>query len=396
MALLPLKITRGATYLVLLLFVGFASFLERNVLLLSKIYDEHHLKAKIPKPFDSPGYAFLQKHSRPLESSISYESIQCRSASIAVCMLGNGYHVREKANLNEHWIREVVEPLGGVDNLEVFVNANERNTETNAYKELSKIWPNIPHLTTMTHLGEIQDGHNELQRACNASSKRRACAQMSTHVQGTRKLECLRTIKAMEKHCNKRYRWIVRDRPDLYHADTLARMPNLDSVNNVTTFLDFAKLHNGMSDRFGIVHRSHAEAYFGGLAPLCHSIESPVLQKLCDGHYVNQTHLYNECYLALSYHGFLEQPLRPDNRSGTDATRHVKSTTPISLLKAHLTPGLINRPMIVRDEEHPTCQAQKTADMKCIGNPRECKGNATFSIAVDKNKIDMCFTALVA
>eukprot|EP00658_Telonema_sp_P-2_P047162 TRINITY_DN3571_c0_g4_i3.p1 TRINITY_DN3571_c0_g4~~TRINITY_DN3571_c0_g4_i3.p1 ORF type:complete len:248 (-),score=19.32 TRINITY_DN3571_c0_g4_i3:605-1348(-) len=60
----------------------------------------------------------------------------CSEAKVALCMTGNHFAVRQDFNLNQHFLTAVIEPLGGVDNVDVYISSDPEVVDTVSYRVL--------------------------------------------------------------------------------------------------------------------------------------------------------------------------------------------------------------------------------------------------------------------
>uniref|UniRef100_A0A7S2TPX2 Uncharacterized protein n=1 Tax=Lotharella oceanica TaxID=641309 RepID=A0A7S2TPX2_9EUKA len=196
---------------------------------------------------------------------------QCRNdATVAICMVGTRLWRRKRANLHSHWIENVVKPLGGISNIEVFVHVPKEDLDSESFRDIRQLWPTA---TGISRNDITKQRHTIESYAC-ANKTGSYFLQYNSFVQKERKRDCLEAVELKEKRCNHTYKWIIRDRPDNYHyrnifleGQTIEDLPNLVHAPGFS-------YQYGVSDRFALVPRKYAKAYFAPNTKRCFSLNS--------------------------------------------------------------------------------------------------------------------------
>eukprot|EP00658_Telonema_sp_P-2_P075928 TRINITY_DN6577_c0_g1_i6.p1 TRINITY_DN6577_c0_g1~~TRINITY_DN6577_c0_g1_i6.p1 ORF type:complete len:368 (-),score=67.89 TRINITY_DN6577_c0_g1_i6:70-1173(-) len=221
----------------------------------------------------------------------------CSEARVAVCMCGNRFMARERFNLNYHFLQAVILPLGGVDNVDVFISSEPEVFGSLPYRTLmAMLHHNTLALNTFEKLtrpgslgvGVLPDQLPPAHPACVQNpgeglnfSVYSPSFTFNTYVQQFRRDQCMRRVMEQEETCGRRYDWVVLDRDDAYYgAPSYAKDPELrPQAKYVGSILrdgkridDLApsKLYNqcgqspgfGMCDTSVVAHRTLAEQYF--------------------------------------------------------------------------------------------------------------------------------------
>ena len=268
-------------------------------------------------------------------------------AGVAVCMIGAGIRLglRYKFNLNQQFIDSVITPLGGKDNVDVFVvtepnlvfGSNELSTQ--GFEELMEMMGPRSKALNMPYIMFAYDsllkhdagwytkrGSNYLERLkeypqyrCDRCEPQPGCnrtamsalihEQQNTLLQHVKLDQCYRRIRANEVKRGFNYTWIMKDRFDsLYKHSIFAGNTTLRDLDDAKVHVPCAAHGAGVCDGCALVPRPFMSSYFSlpfSVVAECWSMD--VLYTECTPNklgrnWENWKHpeaIYPECFLWL-------------------------------------------------------------------------------------------------
>ena len=272
-------------------------------------------------------------------------------AGVAVCMIGAGIRLglRYKFNLNQQFIDSVITPLGGKDNVDVFVvtepnlvfGSNELSTQlTQGFEELMEMMGprskalNMPYImyaydSLLKHDASwyTKGGTNYLERLkdypqyrCDRCEPQPGCNRTAmsallhehqhTLLQHVKLDQCYRRIRANEVKRGFNYTWIMKDRFDrMYKHSFLAGNTTLRDLDNTKVHVPCSAHGFGVCDGCALVPRPFMSSYFSlpfSVVAECWSMD--VLYTECfpnnsknweENNLVTNGAVYPECFLRL-------------------------------------------------------------------------------------------------
>eukprot|EP00658_Telonema_sp_P-2_P086089 TRINITY_DN9970_c0_g3_i5.p1 TRINITY_DN9970_c0_g3~~TRINITY_DN9970_c0_g3_i5.p1 ORF type:complete len:285 (-),score=9.73 TRINITY_DN9970_c0_g3_i5:100-954(-) len=172
--------------------------------------------------------------SSPPVSPTVEPSPRCSGAKVAVCITGNRFLNRDAFNLNQEFMKSVIQPLGGVNNVDVYISSDPEVVGSPPYRTLLGLLHNgteaLNTRSKITQPGSLGFGTFRLPTAQDLASGN--CSQasglnvsvysplfmFSTYVQQFRQDQCMRRVLDHEALCKRRYDWVVRERSDAYYG----------------------------------------------------------------------------------------------------------------------------------------------------------------------------------
>jgi len=173
-----------------------------------------------------------------------------KKASVAVCMLGTRWEMREQYNLAPFYKKNVLAYLGGTANVDMFFNYG--SSDPDHENDLGEMWP---------YADRIVNNVSFTKYRFRCPPKKRPL-ERSGYGLALRMESCLRRIQEQEERCGHRYQWIMRDRPDVYHNEPLFRGKYLQDLDPTKIYAPCLWKKWGVCDLFAMVPRWHAQAYY--------------------------------------------------------------------------------------------------------------------------------------
>eukprot|EP00658_Telonema_sp_P-2_P014398 TRINITY_DN15471_c0_g2_i6.p1 TRINITY_DN15471_c0_g2~~TRINITY_DN15471_c0_g2_i6.p1 ORF type:complete len:493 (-),score=55.09 TRINITY_DN15471_c0_g2_i6:22-1500(-) len=206
----------------------------------------------------------------------------CSDAQVALCMVGNRFIPRQDFGLNDHFIKAVVAPLGGVDNVDVFVSTDPEVVDSLSFRVLmAMLHSKTRALNTRAKLSQPGSlGFGTLRAPPTRQDK---CSQangpsvstfsptfkFSTYAMQFRADQCMHRVLEQEAVCKRKYEWVVKDRDDSYYGSPHYTGPWVGSIlkgNRTIHDLKPGKVYGyckdwgwGFCDGNAVVHRTYAE-----------------------------------------------------------------------------------------------------------------------------------------
>uniref|UniRef100_A0A7S3ZIQ9 Uncharacterized protein n=1 Tax=Lotharella globosa TaxID=91324 RepID=A0A7S3ZIQ9_9EUKA len=294
----------------------------------------------------------------------------CRNqASVAICLIGDRLEGRKRANLHYHWMKNLIGPLGGAQNVEVIVHASKDDLDSDSFTEILDEWP--------TAIGIYREDEEDLYTVYQEESK--ACPgpflTFSSWMQRLRKRDCYRAIREREMECNHHYRWVVRDQADhFFYKPVFAG--GTRTLSSLEEGIHVAGLtRRWMNHRFGIVSRDYAPHYFAAKRGACthpnatELFTAPCLWDRKVDAKSPASRVDPGCDLVMGITHELGQQHAEGSGKGRAVGHFVRGKT-------------VTRPLLVRGCEHDECDVAK-----CNSNPT-CKMKVEALREAAKNDSD--------
>ena len=186
---------------------------------------------------------------------------------IAVCMIGTRFDIMRMYDLYDHFNAMVIQPLGGKDAVDIFINADFSEMQSPAVAELKDRFTVLsvqaladPAMESAGAAacpsGTIRYVDDDLPCKHVAGAKHRCSAMQFFRLEA-----CLDEIQKHEHASSFKYDWIARVRPDTFYESPIISSKAV-LINETSILVPGADLKWGVSDLNALVPRQSAADYF--------------------------------------------------------------------------------------------------------------------------------------
>jgi len=188
---------------------------------------------------------------------------------IAVCMIGTRFDIMKNYDLYGIFDTMVMQPLGGKDAVDIFINTDSSETQSPAIEELKARFPVIS-LQALSESVLESSG----SAACPSDTLRYAddhlpCIANANHrcssIQFFRLEACFNEVQKHELANKFKYDWVARVRPDSFYASPIVSSKT-DLRNGTSILAPCVDSKWGVCDMNTLVPRRYASDYFLGVA----------------------------------------------------------------------------------------------------------------------------------
>ena len=190
---------------------------------------------------------------------------------VAVCMIGTRFDFMKTYNLYDGFDDMVIQPLGGKDAVDIYVNADPSEVQSPAIADL-QVRFSVVNLQALANPALESSGsavcpngtlrYADDQLPCkHAAGAKHQCSSM----QFFRLEACFNEVLKHELANNFTYDWVVRVRPDSFYASPIVSLKT-DLRNGTSILAPCVDSKWGVCDMNTLVPRRYASDYFLGVA----------------------------------------------------------------------------------------------------------------------------------
>eukprot|EP00466_Bigelowiella_natans_P004406 jgi/Bigna1/69737/fgenesh1_pg.9_\ len=230
----------------------------------------------------------------------------CTDAKVAVCLIGNRLEKMGKIGFIDNFLKYVVAPLGGIANVDIFVNTDKKGMSSKDFQDLEYLWPSC---RRTARAFEANVKAPVISPQCKAML---VIGQMliwdkAAHILQQRFTSCYEQVVDEEIKCLKKYSWVFKHRPDslfvhdALDANILAQVHPMGSMTvkqqqNQRGFFVTPQNDNGFNDMAFLMPRSFAHLALNFSAtPKC--LQKSLLKSICPPA-LRINAIYPECLLS--------------------------------------------------------------------------------------------------
>mmetsp|Transcript_14508 Transcript_14508/g.35361 ORF Transcript_14508/g.35361 Transcript_14508/m.35361 type:complete len:372 (-) Transcript_14508:20-1135(-) len=265
---------------------SFLLFFLSTVRLINRTLEENAQRSKSPIDLSS---VHLNGSQKDVAASVKKKEKGCTDARVALCLIGTRINGRVKRfRFMDNFMQHVVEPLGGVSNVDLFVNTDQVSLESEDFEEFEKTWPDCRRLA-VSFDATVQ----ERPKPPSWCRPLLILGQYilwnnATIVLQRRFSSCYVQIVKQEQRCGRPYEWIFKHRPDAYFANPVfGNGKIINNIDNKKAHFVSATRDYGFNDISFLIPRN--------IAHLALNLVKPHIPPIC----ISKTQLHSTCRHAL-------------------------------------------------------------------------------------------------